>query len=159
MARFRYSMQSVLDIKEKMETQAKQEFSAAKTALDAEEEILQQYINRKTAYETAARNMQQDGANLDLREIKGNRAAISCMEEKINTQQVRVSAAENHMEQARVRLTEVMIERKTHEKLKEKAFQIFMEEEKRLESKTVDELTSYTYGQKDKKQDRSSVMT
>ena len=30
MARFRYSMQSILNIKLKMETQAKQEFSAAK---------------------------------------------------------------------------------------------------------------------------------
>lgn len=34
MARFRYSMQSILNIKMKMETLAKQEFSAARAALD-----------------------------------------------------------------------------------------------------------------------------
>ena len=33
MARFRYSMQSILNIKMKMETQAKQEFSTARAAL------------------------------------------------------------------------------------------------------------------------------
>ena len=37
MARFRYSMQSILNIKLKLETQAKQEFSAARAALDREE--------------------------------------------------------------------------------------------------------------------------
>ena len=47
--------------------------------------------------------------------------------------------------------------RKTHETLKEKAFQQFLADEKKQEGKEVDELTSYTYGQR-KKDDRSSVM-
>lgn len=41
-----------------------------------------------------------------------------------------------------------MKERKTQETLREKAFEEFMQEENRQESKTVDELTSYTYGRK-----------
>jgi len=41
-----------------------------------------------------------------------------------------------------------MMERKTYDKLREKAFDEFMAEEKRAESKMVDELTSYTHGQK-----------
>ena len=49
------------------------------------------------------------------------------------------------------------MERKTHETLKEKAFQQFLEDEKRQEGKETDELTSYTYGQR-KKDDRSSVV-
>ena len=40
MARFRYRMQSILDIKLKMETQAKQEFAAAQQRLNEEEEKL-----------------------------------------------------------------------------------------------------------------------
>ena len=40
------------------------------------------------------------------------------------------------------------MERKTHETLKEKAFQQFLLDLKREESKEVDELTSYTYGQR-----------
>ena len=38
MARFRYSLQNILNIKEKMETQAKQEFGAALAALGVETE-------------------------------------------------------------------------------------------------------------------------
>lgn len=158
MARFRYSMQSVLDIKEKMENQAKQEFSAARAALDTEEERMQYYVHRKEMYEADAREMQQMGAGLNLKKMKENRTAISIMDGEIDAQRLRVKAAENQLEQARIHLTEVMMERKTHERLKERAMQVFLEEEKRQESKAVDELTSYTYGQKEKKQDRSSVM-
>ena len=39
-------MQSILNIKLKMETQAKQEFSVAKTALDEEEERLEKLCDR-----------------------------------------------------------------------------------------------------------------
>lgn len=41
-----------------------------------------------------------------------------------------------------------MQERKTQEILKEKAFEAFLQEEKAAESKEIDELTSYTHGQK-----------
>ena len=47
-----------------------------------------------------------------------------------------------------MKLTELMQERKMHEKLKENAFEEFKEEVKKQEGKEVDELTSYTYGQR-----------
>ena len=40
------------------------------------------------------------------------------------------------------------MERKTHETLRDKAFQEFLMEEKKQESKEIDQLTSYTYGQR-----------
>ena len=66
----------------------------------------------------------------------------------IAEQKQRVALAEKRLEKARMELTEVMMERKTHETLKEQAFQAFLQEENKAESKTVDELVSYTYGQK-----------
>ncbi len=146
MARFRYSMQSILNIKIKMETQAKQEFSAARAALDQEEERLKQLFQRKDGYEQRAQELLA-GA-LDVGKIEENRTAIQRMEDYIAEQRLRVAAAEKNLEQARIRLTEVMMERKTHETLKEKAFDAFLMEEKRQEGKEIDELTSYTYGQR-----------
>lgn len=153
MARFRYSMQSILNIKLKMETQAKQEFSAAKAALDEEEERLQQFYDRKAGYEAEAAELLM--GPLNPRDIEANRAAILCMGDYIADQKIQVAEAEKNLELARERLTEVMMERKTHETLKDKAFEQFLMEEKRQESKEIDELTSYTYGQK--KDDRSGV--
>ncbi|MDE7353778.1 MAG: flagellar export protein FliJ [Acetatifactor sp.] len=146
MARFRYSMQSILNIKMKMETQAKQEFSAARAALDREEERLNQLFQRKAGYERRAQELLS--GNLDMGKIEENRTAIQRMEDYIEEQRLRVAAAEKNLEQARMRLTEVMMERKTHETLKEKAFDAFLMEEKRQEGKEIDELTSYTYGQR-----------
>lgn len=147
MARFRYSMQSILDIKLKMETQAKQEFSAAKAALDTEEELLEGLIDRKEGYERES--VELLAGPLHLKDIEDNRMAILWMGDSIAGQRLRISAAEKNLEQARERLTGVMVERKTHETLKEKAFQQFLTDEKRQEGKEVDELTSYTYGQKE----------
>lgn len=150
MARFRYSMQSILNIKTKMETQAKQEFGAASAALREEEERLQALYDRKTGYEREAATLLS--GVLRIREIEDNKRAILCMDEYIAGQKRRITIAERNLEQARERLTEVMRERKTHETLKEKAFEQFLAEEKRQEGREVDELTSYTYGQRRKEE-------
>lgn len=146
MARFRYSLQSILDIKLKMETQAKQEFSTAKNALDAQEKKLFELKKRKRIYEKEAAELLS--GKLNVREIEENKTAILRMDEFIAAQKIQVDMAEKALEAARMRLTDVMKERKTHETLREKAFEEFKLDENKRESKEVDELTSYTYGQK-----------
>ena len=148
-------MQSILNIKLKMETQAKQEFSSARAVLDEEEERLGRLYDRKSGYEREAELLLS--GTLNLRAIGENRAAVRCMERYISEQKARITIAERNLEQARLRLTEVMKERKTHETLKEKAFQQFLADEKRQEGKEVDELTSYTYGQR-RKDELSSAL-
>lgn len=155
MARFRYSMQSILNIKLKMETQAKQEFSAARAALDEEEERLRALYDRKSGYEEMGVKLLS--GTLKLREINENKMAIRCMEDYIERQQINVNMAEENLERAREKLTEVRMERKTHETLKEKAFEAFLMEEKRQESKEIDQLTSYTYGQRRNEESARSV--
>ncbi len=146
MARFRYRMQSILNVKLKMENQAKQEFAAAKAALDEEEEKLEALRMRKLAYEEEAKELLQD--SLKVRDIIDNKTAILRMDEYIKAQLLNVQLAAEQVERARVKLTEIMKDRKMHETLKEKAFEEFMMEENRSESKEIDQLTSYTYGQK-----------
>lgn len=148
MARFRYRMQSILDIKLKMETQAKQEFAAAQLRLREEEERLAALRKRRDGYERRARE-QLMGA-LNCRDMAENREAILRMDEYIALQHIQIRKAEEKVEQAREKLAAVMIERKSHETLKEKAFEQFLMDEKKQESKEVDELTSYTYGQRQK---------
>ncbi len=148
MARFRYRMQSILDIKLKMETQAKQEFAAAQMRLNEEEERLAALRARRDGYEDQARR-QLMGA-LNCRNMAENKEAILRMDEYIALQHIQIRKAEEKVEQARVKLAAVMIERKSHETLKEKAFEQFLMDEKKQESKEVDELTSYIYGQRRK---------
>lgn len=143
MARFHYRMQSILNIKMKMETQAKQEFAAAKNALDVQQEKLRALQNRQEGYERQAQKLLQ--GNLNLREIEENKQAILRMEDYITVQREMVRRSELGLERAREKLTEVMKERKTHETLRDKAFEAFVKEENREEGKAVDELTSFRF--------------
>jgi flagellar FliJ protein len=146
MGRFRYRLQNVLNLKLKMETQAKQEFAAAKIALDREEEVLEELRSRRNGYEREIQR--QLAGKLNLREINSLREAVNVMEGFIRTQLERVKIAAANLEKARENLADVMKERKTYETLKDKAFEEFLVEENRQEGKEVDELTSYTYGQR-----------
>ena len=146
MARFLYRMQSILDVKAKLEEQAKMDFAAAKIHLDEEEEKLEFLINRKIAYEEQGRELRKD--SLKVLDIIENKDAIARMDEFIVFQKKSVQIAEEQLESARIKLQEAMQEIKTQEKLKEKAFEEFMHEENAREAKEVDELTSYTHGKK-----------
>ena len=146
MAVFRYKMQGILDIKEKLEERAKQDFAEANMRLEAEKKKLDELQAKRFAY-------MQEGVKLrmeviDLRKIRENKVAILKMDEFIADQKIEIARAAKAVERARAALQELMQERKAHEKLKETAFEEFLKEEQATESKEIDELTSYTYGQK-----------
>lgn len=146
MAKFIYRMQSILDIKLKLESQARMEFAKAKQIQNEEEEKLEKLEGRKEHYIEEARTFRNNA--LSVRQLRDSKIAIQTMDDFIAEQQKRIQAAEEKTEAAREKLKEVMQERKTHEKLKEKSFEDFRMEENQKESKEVDELISYTYGQK-----------
>jgi flagellar FliJ protein len=143
MAKFVYRMQNILDIKVKMESQAKVAYGLASAKLTEEQDKLQKIILRRVSYENKAKEL----ANgiLDIQSIKECRNAIEAMKERQRIQVMNVHAAEKNLEIARENLNKVMVERKTHEKLREKAFDEFKHEIEHEESKEVDELVSYTY--------------
>lgn len=122
----------------------------AQVRLMEEEEKLQTLIDRKEAYLEEGRRMRSK--TLHVSELRDNSNAVSVMDEMIDRQKEQVAKAEEAVEAARVRLQEVMQERKMHERLKEKALEQFRREENAAEFKSVDELTSYTYGQRGKEE-------
>ena len=143
MAKFAYRMQSILDIKEKMEGQAKIAYGTANAKLMDEQAKLQQIMFRKAGYESQARKLVN--GTIDVPKIKECKRAVDAMKTMQRSQMMNVHAAERDVELARKQLNEAMVERKTHEKLKEKAFEEFKQELLHEESKEIDELVSYTY--------------
>lgn len=148
MAKFVYRMQNILNIKEKLETQARNEFAEARARLDEEIEKLEAIKQRRAYYEEEGRNMRLSAIN--IRDINDNKYALDRMDEQIEAQELNIKKAERVLENARVKLTEAMQETKVQNKLREKAFEQFKKDLIAEESKEVDELTSYTYGQKKK---------
>ena len=157
MAKFKYKMQNILDIKQKLEEQAKMEFAMAMAKLVEEEEILKNIQNRKRWYEEEGKKLRCD--KLNVIRLQENNQALKSLQEKIEEQRKNVSKAQSNVDKARTNLRESMQERKTHEKLYDDAFDTFKSELNAQESKEVDELTSYTYGvRQSQKNDKDRVM-
>lgn len=146
MAKFRYRMQNILDIKKKLESQAKIAYGIANQKYLDEQQKLQEIVLRRNSYEKHLKESMM--GQIHVKEIMRAREDVNAMKTLMRRQMIEVHKAELALEDARKALNEVMQERKTHEKLKEKAFEQFMEEEKAAESKEIDQLVSYTYNNK-----------
>lgn len=146
MAKFIYRMQSILNVKEKLETQAKNEFAEAKIRLDEEMAVLEALEARKASYEEEGRRLREE--ELEVRKLNENQYAVDRMDEYIAEQKKNVAKAEKDLERARIKMVEAMQESQIHQKLRERAFEEFKRDLIAQESKEIDELTSFTYGQK-----------
>lgn len=145
MAKFVYRMQNILEIKYKTETQAKSHYSNMQTRFNEEQDKLEQMFARKKELEDYHRELAV--GNLDVKELNESKKTIEYQREAIKKQLVEVKVAQKNLEMARIRLNEIMKDRKTHEKLRENAFEEFLLELSAQEKKEIDELVSYRYGQ------------
>lgn len=143
MAKFRYRMQNILDIKMKLESQAKIAYGTANQKYMEEQKKLQEIVLRRASYERVLKESMM--GTIDIKQVSHARADVNSMKTIMRRQMIEVHKAEMQLEDARRKLNEVMMERKTHEKLKEKAFEQFQKELNAEESKEIDQLVSYTY--------------
>lgn len=143
MTKFKYSMQNILEIKMKLETQAKNEFSIANRKYQTEKDRLDELVLKRVGYET--RLKESLCGELNIRDINNLKKDINSIKSAIRTQLSNVKKAEDELEIKRYALNELMKERKTHEKLREKKFDEFQKEERDNESKEIDQLVSFTY--------------
>lgn len=146
MPKFRYRMQNILDIKVKLENQAKIEYGLAEQRLAKENEKLQELVVRRMQYEKRLKSLME--GILDIQEMNQMRQAVDSMRFLIRRQMVEVHKAELALEKARNAYMELRQDRKMHEKLKEKAFEQFKFELAQEEGKEIDQLVSYTFNDK-----------
>lgn len=143
MKKFIYSMENLLQVKRKLEDQMKIAYGNARLRLTKEEEKLEQMEIKKSNYEDELRLLRSD--KLDILKIKLCEQAIEVMKVNIKQQEVAVKNAAHRLEVARIRLHDAVVERKTQERLKEKAFEEYLQEFDAEERKEVDELNSFQY--------------
>lgn len=133
-------------MKEKMEDQRKMEYGQAAAVLEREKQKLTRFEKeRQTSLDTLRVKLQAGGAGFAPDEITRTQGYLDLARNKIARQeeQVRLAAAET--EKKRLDLVEAVKDRKTLEKLKDKAREEFLREEQLAEQKIVDEIVSYAY--------------
>jgi flagellar FliJ protein len=151
MAKFVYRMQNILELKQKLEEQEKANFGMATARFNEEQQKLKELMVRQASYEKRLRELSV--GTIDISEIKSCKSAITSMKVAIRAQMIELSKAQKAMEIARKKLNEVMMERKMHEKLREHAFEEFLDEIDYEEGKVTDELVSYSYFNAEKEEE------
>lgn len=151
MARFIYRMQNILDIKYKLEEQAKQNYMEVRARLNAAEEELKRLEERRWKYMSTYKVLVSD--RLDILEIEQCKNAIILMEEYILNQKNIIWGIEQELEEAVKRMNEAMQERKIHEKLKDNQFELFKQELNKEEEKEIDQLVSYQYNNRNSREE------
>ena len=143
MAKFIYRMENILNIKYKMEEQAKQEYMTVRMRLNEAEDYLSLLQKRREEYVEQYRKLLVE--RLYVLEIEQCKDAIFIMDDYIHRQKQVVAQIEKELELAIEKMNEAMQERKIHEKLRENQFEIFLQELNQEEMKEIDQLVSYQY--------------
>ena len=136
-------MENILNIKYKMEEQAKQEYMTVRMRLNEAEDELNALQDRKNAYFDEYRSLVSQ--KLEVLEIEECKDAIILMDQYIDAQKQVIKRIEIELEASIAKMNEAMQERKIHEKLKENQFDIFLQELNQEEMKEIDQLVSYQY--------------
>jgi flagellar FliJ protein len=137
-------MENILQIKQKLEDQAKAEYSIQMGILRQEEEKLALLKQRRESFQQQLK--EQVRAVLDLMRIRQLEDSVENIKYNINLQKAVIAGQQKKVQQAREKLDHAMIERKTYEKLKENAFEEFKKEVNAEEQKEINELVSFRFG-------------
>lgn len=141
MAKFDFRLQALLNVKRQLEKSVKNELGAAIRELENQKAILNEIQLVIASQENEYR---KDGVRkIRLSKLKQRLEYIRSMYEKEDLQQQRVNEEIRNVDKIRVRLIEIMKEKKLLEKLKEKELIEFKKQQDKIERVHIDELASY----------------
>lgn len=142
MAKFNFRLQSVLNVKNQQEDNLKNELGKAVQKLEAEKHKLRRLegelsdlvheFNEKTKKTTVH-------ALIEFNEY------MSLLNSKIKLQKENVNKAVKNVDKVREELVKAVKERQILDKYKEKKLEEYLQEQKRLEQLTNDEIVSYKH--------------
>lgn len=141
MARFKFRLESVLNIKQKVEDLKKNEFGKAMAQLAMAKQKKVEMINERAS---CIEGFRQDiDRAIDPTSFAQYNLYIDRLKGLIIKQDMVIEKANLFAEKKRQELVEAMRDKKTLETLKENEYNEFIIEEKKEEQKMIDEVVSY----------------
>lgn len=134
-----FKLQKVLTMKENEKKQAVGEYNEAVQRFQEVAEKLYHFLKQKEQYEEIHKQKLQAG--LPIQEIRHFQQFISNLERTIYHYQLLVMQAREQMQRKQIKLTELNIEVKKFEKMKEKYMQAVVDAERIAENKWMDEIS------------------
>lgn len=146
MARFVFKLQPLLNVKLQMEDNLKNEMGRAVRKLEEQKGILHALEDEREAY--AAEFSRKSGQGTTVERLKEYAVYISVLKQKSEYQKESVKLAKENVDKIREQLIDVVKQRETLEKLKEKKYEDFVKEQLKEENKLVDEIISFTHNKR-----------
>lgn len=136
---YAFKLQKVLSMKENEKNLAMREYNEAVRRFEEAAEKLYHLLKQKEEHEEMHKQKLQLG--LSVQEIRHFQQYIASLERTIHHYQILVMQAREQMQRKQSKLTEINIEMKKYEKIKEKYMQAVRLAEKRVENKWMDEIS------------------
>lgn len=137
---YKFKMMNILNYKEQLEREKKDEFSSVSTLYHKEMEMLGALEKEKVS---AIQNQNLSKKSNDINEIKAYQKYIDSLTDKILIQMKLVKKISDDLEVAKKEMLVAMQEKKVMEKLKEKDYQNYLNDEKRVEEKMIDGIVTF----------------
>lgn len=143
MSNFKYELENVLNVREKLENIKQKEYAESLEMLKQQKQVKKQIneslISSRHVFKSAISDY------IDPKKIKLQQNHHMLLENQYTIATDKVEKAKDKTEKQRRELLNAMKNKKTLEILKEKRFEQFLEEEKKAEQQIVDEIVSFAY--------------
>ncbi|MCM2674738.1 flagellar export protein FliJ [Alkalicoccobacillus plakortidis] len=136
---FQYSLQKLMDIKEREKEEAENIYSQAVKTFEEVATALYHLLKRKESLEADARL--KLAKKVSIQDIQSMQSSMLFLQEAIQKQQHLTQLARKKMDEKQQLLIDASFEHKKHEKIREKKYMQFTLEEKRLEQLSMDEIS------------------
>ena len=143
MTKFKFKLESLLNVRKKLEDNLKNELGKAIQVLEHEKDLL--CVLEKEMDECRRDLGMAFNGKITVEEIKKYNLYIDVISTKIKAQKDRVNKARNYVDKIREELLKVVKDRQILEKYKEKKYSDYIGELAKEEQKTNDEITSYKF--------------
>ncbi len=141
MRRFKFRLQSVLNIKEKKLEDERLKLGEIISTLEAQKDVLLELNDKKETLKNQL-NETLENSILDIQFVLGYKNYIERLEQDIKTQFEIIKKTQIELEEQQIQVSEAYKEVKVLEKLKEKQYKNFLFEYEQNQIKELDDITS-----------------
>lgn len=146
MAEFKYKLQNILNLRENIEKEKKNNFGIAVKRLENEKKTLKEFQSELDELYNQSNSETSDGISIFQLRIFMQYAEY--YKRAISNQQVKIKMAEEYLEECRNELIKASQEKKMMEKLKTVEKTKYLYEEQKKEEKVIDDIVTFREGRK-----------
>ena len=141
MRRFKFRLQSVLNIKEKKLEDERLKLGEIISTLEAQKDLLLELNDKKESLKNQL-NETLESSVLDIQFVLGYKNYLERLEQDIKTQFEIIKKTQIELEEQQIQVSEAYKEVKILEKLKEKQYKNFLFEYEQNQTKELDDITN-----------------